>query len=260
MRAAAGLMKLSARQQELLRVIRVTGNVAVFDSTERIPDWPTLKKVMVALGGTWNRKGFAFHPDVDAAELVRCACESGEIIDPKAADFYPTPKALAKLLVQRAGIKDGDRVLEPSAGTGAIVSAVFDQVAAQVTCVEILEENCQKPTWAAPGTGIDVRRGDFLEFTKADLGDFDAIVMNPPFSKRADIAHVLHAIGFLRPHGRLAAIMSAGVEFRDDKLGTDFRAKVAALRGTIARLPDGSFRESGTMVRTVMVTLTKGAK
>jgi hypothetical protein len=44
--------------------------------------------------------------------------------------------------------------------------------------------------------------------------------------------------------------MSAGVEFREDKKTTDFRARVKRLGGSFVDLPDGSFRESGTMVNT----------
>jgi hypothetical protein len=79
--------------------------------------------------------------------------------------------------------------------------------------------------------------------------------MNPPFSKRADIKHVMHAFKFLKPGGRLVAIMSAGVSFRDDKLGTAFRSIVIGNGGTIEPNPEGSFKASGTSVSTVMVTM-----
>jgi len=89
------------------------------------------------------------------------------------------------------------------------------------------------------------------------LGSFDRVVMNPPFSGRADIAHVRHAHSFLRPGGRLAAIMSNGVAFREDRLAREFREFVAANDGVISPNPDGAFLESGTGVRTVTVVLEK---
>ena len=89
---------------------------------------------------------------------------------------------------------------------------------------------------------------------------FDRVVMNPPFNKaRADIHHVLHAFKFLKKGGRLVAIMPSGVRFRDDKLTNEFRDLVLSC-GTIEDLPEQSFKESGTLVNTVLVILNKGAQ
>ena len=49
--------------------------------------------------------------------------------------------------------------------------------------------------------------------------------------------------------------MSGGVEFRNDKLTQGFRDLVLERGGDIEGLPDGAFKESGTMVRAVIVTL-----
>lgn len=62
---------------------------------------------------------------------------------------------------------------------------------------------------------------------------------------------------FLRPRGRLVAIMAAGVLFRQTKAFVAFRAMVENNGGTIERLPEGAFKESGTMVNTVIVTMDK---
>ncbi len=91
-----------------------------------------------------------------------------------------------------------------------------------------------------------------------DVGTtYDRVIMNPPFSGRADILHVTHAMRFLKPGGILVAIMSAGVEFRDDRIACEFRKLMAANAGELRRNPDGSFKNAGTMVRTVMVKMRK---
>ena len=59
----------------------------------------------------------------------------------------------------------------------------------------------------------------------------------------------------LKPGGKLASVMSAGVTFRDDKLGKYFRDFVYTHSGQIIPLPEGSFEESGTNVNTVIVTM-----
>jgi type I restriction-modification system DNA methylase subunit len=91
-------------------------------------------------------------------------------------------------------------------------------------------------------------------------GKFDRVIMNPPFANQADIAHVTHALKFLNYGGRLVAIMSAGVSFRGDRKATGFREMVEKLGGVIEPLPEGSFKEAGTSVNAVMVTLDAPSK
>jgi hypothetical protein len=105
------------------------------------------------------------------------------------------------------------------------------------------------------GHGLDVTGGDFLQVAKAYRGTVDRVVMNPPFAKQKDIDHATVAFDCLAPGGKLVAILSAGVEFRQDKKAKAFRGLVDSARGTIERIADGAFKESGTMVRTVLVTL-----
>ncbi len=255
-----GRAALTDRQRELLAHVRVENNVAVYTSNDRIPDWELLKRVMVALGGSWKTGGrgksggFRFPEDIDAAEVVRLAQETGEIIDPKAAEFFPTPRPLAELLVERAEIQDGDRVLEPSAGLGGIALVVRERhPSVELQCVEALPANAVKLAALDFPTIAD----DFLALDVPRLGLWDVIVMNPPFSKRQDIQHVRHAYKFLGAGGTLVSIMSAGVKYRDDKLGREFRVFVEANRGEIWDCPEGAFLESGTGVRTVMVRVRK---
>lgn len=261
-----GMAALSDRQRSLLSLVKVEDNFAVYTSEDRIDDWDLLKRIMIALGGTWRTKskkrpgGFAFADDVDAAELVRLALETGEILDPKAADFFPTPDGIADLLVERLDIRTLDKpssspfILEPSAGAGAIVKAIQrTREGAHVVCVEALADNVK----ALRALGVACHEADFLTVNPLDFAPFQAVAMNPPFGARGDIRHVRHAFKFLAPGGRLASVMSAGVEFRDDRLARDFRAFVAENDGTIERLPDGAFLESGTGVRTCLVTVRR---
>lgn len=104
-------------------------------------------------------------------------------------------------------------------------------------------------------TGAALVEGDFL--TLEFNGQFDAIPMNPPFVRSMDIQHVTRALNLLADGGRLTAIMSAGVLFRETKLHKSFRAMVDELGGNFEKLDAGAFRESGTMVNTVMLSLTK---
>lgn len=249
-----GASALTERQRELLTNVRVESNVAIYAREERIPDWDLLKRVMVALGGKWrSRKGFVFPDDIDAQELVRLAIDTGEILDPRAADFFETPRELAERIVALAEIRSSDIVLEPSAGRGALALAVRRACpGAEIVCCEALPDN----RVALEKHGFSVLyEHDFLRYEPSH--SFDAIVMNPPFSGRADLVHVARALRFLVPGGSLVAIMSAGTKWRDDKKARAFRALVEKHGGRFEDNPDGSFLESGTGVRTVTLVIPR---
>lgn len=172
-------------------------------------------------------------------------------------DFFPTPDPLAQRLVKLAGVKPGMSVLEPSAGTGCIAAAAA-AAGGNVVCVEIQSK-------FIPGlkaAGYIVVPGDFLtlDWPENAALQYDAVVMNPPFSKCQDVRHISHAWGFLKPGGTLVSVASSGTKFRSDKLTQEFRSWVNELRGEIIDLPDGSFSESGTEVSTIIIKLRKTAE
>lgn len=183
--------------------------------------------------------------------------------------WFPTPPDVVRRLLHRSdvaycGPRDGSRkirILEPSAGEGAIALAALADAGgsakAEVTCVEL--EAGRAATLRAAGfvqeAGHRTIQADFLDCDPDRLGVFDAVLMNPPFDLERDIDHVVHATRFLAPGGRLVAIMSAGVEFRTSRKAEAFRALVARMSGDIHDLPPGSFESSGTMVNTCIVVL-----
>jgi predicted RNA methylase len=210
-------------------------------------------KVLEACGGKWNRKAKAHVFDMDAAERIEQILLTGEVEIPKDEfNYFPSPAAVVARLIELADIKPGMRVLEPSAGKGAIAYACASAGDyGTVDCYELMEANFV----ALAG---DMRLGavrwmDFL--TQVPEPIYDRVVMNPPFAKQADIKHVLHALKFLKPDGLLVSVMASSVTFRDNKLTQDFRDMIRARGGEIEALPEGSFKESGTAVNTVIVTI-----
>jgi type I restriction-modification system DNA methylase subunit len=74
-------------------------------------------------------------------------------------------------------------------------------------------------------------------------------------TRELDIDHVMHAFKFLKPGGKLVSVMSAGITFRQDRKAVAFREMLEAHNGQIIPLPEGSFKESGTGVNAVIVTV-----
>jgi hypothetical protein len=255
------MRRLTERQQELLSCLIVEGDRAVFGPDNHIDDWPALKQVMLLLGATWKtggkgkggaqRKGaFVFPADVDAAEMLRLAQQHGEVFDPTLAGFFASPDAVADRAAGKLVLAPSMRVLEPSAGRGSLALALLRRnPRVIVECVELLEAHqAELRAMKLPIIGTD-----FLAMKPNDHTMFDAALMNPPFNKGAEAHHVLHAARFLVPGGQLVSIVSAGVVFREDGPYRDLAAWVRA-HGEVEKLPPGSFKESGTMINTALIT------
>jgi phospholipid N-methyltransferase len=272
---------LKPREVELLRNVKITEKeghtLAAFDSTERIPDWAVLKKLIMSLGGAWSRSHQAFVLSADDRDRFLLAQASGEIVDIKSLQFFPTPGPLAAELVDRADIQRGHRVLEPSAGRGNLVRAILEKTSrrtlrsmrssetadfdVEIVAIEVSADLAGGiPPGQQAGQRVDVRMVDFLRCEPSDLpppAAFDRVVMNPPFAGGQDVAHVEHALTFLRAGGKLVSIMSAGVVFRTDKRTSAFRERMLGFGGVFVDNDPGSFRESGTMVQTVTLVVNK---
>lgn len=239
----------------VLANMTVDGNLAkINDGTLDRKLYQNVNKVLEAIGGKWNRKlgGHVF--EEDPADALERAVLTGTYSNVKADfGFFQTPPGLAKSLVLEADVRNEHRVLEPSAGRGRIAwqiglqapDCVLFVVEIQQTHVNALRDGCSRRS--------SVFCDDFLN---RQVTDIDRVIMNPPFARKADIDHVLHAYSMLRPGGKLVSVMSAGTKYRCDKKTTEFRTLVADV-GNWRDLPEDSFKESGTNVRAVVVTMEK---
>ncbi|WP_164570804.1 DUF3560 domain-containing protein [Rhodopseudomonas sp. BR0C11] len=177
-------------------------------------------------------------------EAMAAAIRSGQAVQVVAApQLFATPRDLAAEVVELAELETGHRVLEPSAGTGALVWPAIER-GARVTTVEINEV-------LSKGLGCSQRieHGvtlDFLTLRPSEEWLFDRVLMNPPFENGADIKHIEHALRFLKPGGRLVAICANGPRQR---------ARLMPIASTWRDLPPGSFKSSGTMVNAALLVI-----
>jgi protein-L-isoaspartate O-methyltransferase len=169
-----------------------------------------------------------------------------------APQLFPTPPDLAARMVEVAGIEDGQRILEPSAGTGNIASAVFAAAPVHIVAVEINPQvlsafKAGYQSWQ--NSRIETYCGDFLE-QNGNLGKFDRVLMNPPFQNGADIQHIQHAQKFLKPGGRLVALCANGPRQRET-----LKPLAEQSGGWWEDLPAGAFAEQGTNVNTALLVI-----
>ena len=250
------MQKIGSAVLEALRAAKCKGNLVKLTGQLGRPLYVATNKVLEALGGKWNRKlgGHVFPGD--AAATLAVALGEGTYHDKKKEDaFFETPPELAQELMELADIKPGMRVLEPSAGKGALVRLA----AAAGASVDAIELNPDFASTLGVGGAHGVLIGDFLTLLiPADT--FDRVVMNPPFSaghKQVDILHVEKALSLLKPGGILVAIMSPSWKTREDKQSRHFRKLWDAQGVMFKDNPDGAFKASGTDVRTVTVVMRK---
>lgn len=179
----------------------------------------------------------------------------------KDLQFYETPQKVVTKLMERLYIPEGGRILEPSAGEGAIARELVHQFPENpVVAVEV------DPSRAAQCREIDgvwVVERNFLKYHPGSEGLFDAVVMNPPFYGTHWMQHVVHAASMLKSYGELRAVLPVTAQIGDSKKHREFR-KWALKHSRYGRvqwteLPAESFASSGTRVNTVILTLTKDA-
>ena len=218
-------------------------------------------KVLKTLGGKWNRGKKCHIFPSDAGELIKTALARGGAVDEKKTfEAFDTPPNLAELLVVMADVQRGDWALEPSAGRGAIVQALAAAGAAKIRCIELDPKAVSLLRERFPfDAGLaEIHQGDFLDYYDLFIDGhkgWQRIVMNPPFSGGQAIQHVTEAIKCLAPSGTLVAVMPAGVQTNQDRRSKSFRDLISSYNGEFIELPEDSFRESGTRVRTVVVRI-----
>lgn len=212
-----------------------------------------VNEVLEAVGGRWTTAVQAHVFPVDAAQALAPVLATGSVVTLRekrqSAQYFPTPAAVVQRVIELADLKPGMEVLEPSAGSGAIAAAAAER-GAVVDCIE------QDPGYAAVLADESVARtltvADFLAVPAEPR--YDRVVMNPPFTRGADMQHVEHALRFLKPDGLLVSVMSWAVTFHGRRTAA-FRALVEARGGTVEAVAEGAFKESGTDVPTVIVAI-----
>lgn len=207
---------------------------------------PDLSRLLALRADLTNRRG-------ELAEIAprfdRIANRHSNGTAPRAIvahQLFQTPPSLAARMVGLAGEKASQCVLEPSAGLGRILDALAPCNPAEVVAVEAAQACADELRRRSDITTLIHR--DFLAVSPDEVGRFDCVLMNPPFTMRSDIKHIQHAAGFLLPGGVLVALCM------------DTHHRETALRPLCSsweHIPAGAFRSSGTEVPTVLLTIRR---
>lgn len=220
-------------------------------------EYLSVKKQLETIGGKWNTTKKAFVFSSDPTPLIQSLLNDTHTDMKKDFQFFATPDNIADLLIGYIEpINDHDRILEPSAGQGALIKAIHRvNPNTTVDCFELMDAN---RIFLQQLPNINIVGDDFLQATPSHL--YDKIIMNPPFSKNQDITHVQHAYSFLKPNGTLVAIMSTHWTFATDKKSMEFSKWLYGMDEKfeiLHELNQGEFKKSGTNISTIIIKIDK---
>jgi type I restriction enzyme M protein len=170
----------------------------------------------------------------------------------KAGEFY-TASEVSMLLAKLVEPKAGDRICDPTCGSGSLLLKVAKEVGS--TNISLNGQEVNGSTWALARMNMflhemdnaNIEWGDTLNSPKLvendELMKFDVVVANPPFSldkwgadeaasdrysrfhrgvppkSKGDYAFITHMIETLNEHGRAGVILPHGVLFRGSSEG-----------------------------------------
>lgn len=216
-----------------------------------------VKTALELIGGKWktgrnNTGGFIFPKD--PTELIAELINGGDQNLKKDYQFYPTPDHLCEEMAILASIQPNDKVLEPSAGQGAIIKAINHHTDIKVDYYELMPTN--RLILEKAGLNCNYLGDDFLNHKTSNK--YDVIIANPPFTNNQDIDHLRHMYECLKPGGRLVCITSTSWHRGSQKKQLEFKEWLGnKLNSSIQFLKEGTFKESGTNIETILVYLEK---
>lgn len=141
----------------------------------------------------------------------------------KKYNFFETPGGIAEKMGKLLEQMGRDvRILEPSAGLGALIKAAESgsDFPPQIDFCEVQEEFCETLT------GYNRVGCDFMMYNPGQI--YDAVIMNPPYKNNMASDHTNHAWECLKPGGRIVVLVGeTGARFIDEEfMGHIFHREV----------------------------------
>lgn len=169
--------------------------------------------------------------------------------------FFPTPARVRQRMMELIEVRQGDVLLEPSAGLGHIARQLRERYPDNP--LHVIERDPAMVNHLIL-EGFQVVGRDFLSYR----GKADVIMMNPPFGKGfIDLDHYWHAWTCLNPGGRLISVLHEASVYPVYTTGrpVNFARWLMAHGGGRERCEDGAFLYSDrpSSVPTALAWVTK---
>lgn len=236
-------------------------------SFEHIPSDVMTKEEYIAFKAGGNdprisietQSGKAYQPKTNKADhLIEQAKGTTVTAIGGVPDLFATPSDAVEQMIAWAMPLNGKSVLEPEAGSAAILRRlVAQQEFNKPSVIHYCEINvglASELRKLFPDSMAHYVASDFTEYSARQ---YDRILMNPPFSNEQDIDHVLHAWELLAPGGILVAIVSEHAFFAKTKKSSEFRRWYFQHEGKDEKLDPTIWKAAGTAVHTRMIRVEK---
>lgn len=218
----------------------------IYLPSDQIENYDSFKKVMSSNLGKWVKgKDQAFQFPYDA-EVLLDKLKAGERPNfKKDYDYFPTPIEVVDRMYQIT-VPINQTVLEPSAGDGAIAEYMrtFCPWGQQPDCVEIHPINRAK----LQKKGLNIVGDDFMKFTPEF--EYGICIANPPFKYYRE-----HLYRMMQCAEEVICIVPSSYEYASDKKTAELRDLIGKMDSSIYKMDEGSFKGSGTMVSTLIISI-----
>ncbi len=237
------------------------------DGVIKLPDvqldrkvYMAVKKTLEGIGAKWKGgKTQGFVLGEDKAELFARLQDNPDYNYQQSTQFFETPPAVCDqircmiaLLYDDYDSFDDIRILEPSAGRGALINTIHNyQINATIHYCELdsYNQSVLQEIW-----NTEFLCDDFMQLDEKEK--FDLIVANPPFTRGTAQKHLAKMTKHLKENGEIICVMPEGwrerytkeLEVLEDQEDLFFKERAC---------PDKAFKSSGTNIKTVIVVIQK---
>ena len=222
-------------------------------------DFESLKCFFEKIDGKWNTRKNVFVFQREPKEVIAKFIKDGVAPKKNSNAFFPTPTKIIDEMLEKIMIDVSDdyvfnnlTLLEPSAGTGAIVDRIKNKfLSKNIDIVEYDDYNAQ----ILRDKGYEnVTEMDFLQYNTNLDKKYDFIITNPPYLGNAYIKHIKHSYSMLATNGMLVAVIPTSFLKNNDKLSLSFFDLVAKNNISLDFINNGF---ENTSVQTTIIVLRK---
>ena len=166
-----------------------------------------------------------------------------------------TRPMVADQMMKFTDMKEGDQILEPSAGYGDLADGIVRyNPGVSIDCVELNKE--RRDTLLEKG--YNVVGNDFMLLRSNKK--YDWVIAAPTFKDNIDCDHVVKMYDHLALGGKIVSIMSPQWMIGSSDRQVGFRKWISNKRYEIGMLEDNSFMEDGNTVPTLIVKIYGSSK
>ena len=163
-----------------------------------------------------------------------------------------TRQVVIDKFMNQVNFKDGDVILEPSAGVGLLADGIKRHCPGVTVHTVELNQECRNELY---DKGYNIVGNDFFLFNPKIK--YDYVIGAPNFRNNVDCNHVIKMYDCVKDGGIVVSIMSPCWMTGDTYIQINFRKWLEDKKYQITILPDNSYMEEGKTVPTILIKIIK---